>query len=75
MKQWEFMNCLETNVIAADPADWPDKDEAAICPPGWLLLIDAENEVFGMAPKDTAMMLMRLFNEIEKTNRWEDPDG
>jgi hypothetical protein len=38
-----------------------------------MLIVDAENEVVGMAPGLIAVMLMTLFNEIEKTNHWEDP--
>ena len=73
MKKREFTNHVETNVLAALPEDWPDKPEAARCPPGWMLIVDAENEVVGMAPGLIAVMLMTLFNEIEKTNHWEDP--
>lgn len=74
MKKWEFTNCVETYVHAAQPQDWSDKPEAASCPPGWMLIIDAECEIVGMAPGLVAVMLAQLFNEIEKTNNWEDPD-
>jgi hypothetical protein len=73
VKKWEFTNLIETNVCTSSPEAWMDKPEAAKCPKGWLLIIDAENEIIGMAPREIAKMIETLFNQIEKTNKWEDP--
>lgn len=75
MKLWEFTNLVETRVHAAQASDWPDKPEASACPAGWLLIIDAENNIVTMAPDYIATMLVELFNSIEETNEWDDPEG
>jgi hypothetical protein len=71
MKQWEFTNLVETAVCAELPQDWPDKPESKLCPEGWMLLLDAECDVVAIAPRETALMLTRLLNDVETKFAWE----
>lgn len=56
------------SVCAVDPVDWPGLRESALCPVGWLLVIDADNDVIAMMEPERAVTMVRLLNHILEKN-------